>query len=208
MTNTKCSYRLSSGAFCKRWAVRGQSFCAAHKSDPEGSQWHAEHDASVPPLARLAIPRDLFDVVRESINAVRLGRMTPGQGFAISALANAWIHARKQVGFDHSRRVLRDQMLPALSEEERLAEAELAAAPPPGPEAVPAAAQASDSGAASAADTGPLYSPERLRREHWGLSSEEQAHLAEAHNALREKMGWVEDDGSDLQPLPIGKAAG
>lgn len=138
--SNKCSFRLADGRFCKRWALRGQGFCVVHQPDPPKDQHgcserYPEHDVSVPPLARLATPRDLFDVVRESINAVRLGRMSPGQAYAISALVSAWIHARKEVGYSDSRRVLRSQMLPALSEEERVAEDELESSPAPVPPA-------------------------------------------------------------------------
>ena len=130
--SNKCSFVLSNGRPCKRWANRGAGFCDVHKSDPaprpynwkeqNGPDRHSELDVSVPALARLATARDLFDVIRESINAVRLGRMSPGQAYAICALAAAWTNARKELGLEDRTRILRGQMLPALTEEERLAE--------------------------------------------------------------------------------------
>ncbi len=145
--SNKCSYVLANGQPCRRWALRGQGFCPVHQPDPPpipydwrnkekgATHRYSELDVAVPALARLATPRDLFDVIREAINAVRLGRISPGQAYAINALAAAWTKARNQLNSENRDCILRGQMLPALAEEERLAEEELLSseplAPPP-----------------------------------------------------------------------------
>lgn len=282
--SNKCSYRLTSGRFCRRWANHGQGFCYVHQPDPApqviaganlGVARYQENDVAVPPLSRLATPRDLFDVVRESINAVRLGRMAPAQAFAISALVSAWVRARNELKFDDRNRMLRQQMLPTLAEEDRLADDHLESSEPPAPAGQRSALPASEisnlkSPVHSFAPplSAPPFSPDpRIRPgmtmdeafdalcaispapaapstpgsppasrnltsavafhtadppagapalavpppEISNLESDlpaqqphlqfQQIDLVAAHKALAEKMGWVPDDGSDLDSL-------
>ncbi|HEV8385332.1 MAG TPA: hypothetical protein VGQ11_10720 [Candidatus Acidoferrales bacterium] len=42
---------------------------------------------------RLSTPADLFDVIREALHAARLGRIQPGQAYAVGYLATLWLRA-------------------------------------------------------------------------------------------------------------------
>ena len=86
----RCTHRHPDGSFCKRWATRGTLFCYRHQPPPEKPAAE-ENDASLSPLDRLNTHDDLFDVVRESLNAIRLGRLSPGRAYATGYFIDLWL---------------------------------------------------------------------------------------------------------------------
>ena len=108
--NFKCYHRYPAGHFCRRWAEDSKRFCAAHAhlhpAPSEGQKPDISH-----PLSNLWEPPDLFDVVREAINATRLGHITPGQAYAIGYLADVWMRVHRKVSTWRGDRSLYRQML-------------------------------------------------------------------------------------------------
>lgn len=89
--SVRCTFRLDNGKFCRRWARKGSPVCAHHtpaKSAPQTDSDDAEENLS--PLDRLNTHDDLFDVVRESLNAIRLGRLSPGRAYATGYFIDLW----------------------------------------------------------------------------------------------------------------------
>ena len=137
----KCMHRLHDGSFCKRWAAHDSRFCSHH----QGSTAHLEY-AEAPelhPLARLTTPEDIFDLLRETLNATRLGRMAPAQAYAIGYLVSQWRKSYQELGQRQRETAMYRQILPDLMLTEEQLEAERAEAPHPLPVSVdgPAAAQ-------------------------------------------------------------------
>ena len=121
--NIRCVYESPcDGRLCKRWAMRGTNFCFHHQPRPGA---HAVHDgASLHPLARLTTPEDVFDVLRETLNAARQGRISPGQAYAVGYLAQTLLKVRNEVSFFHRQEALYRQIIPTLVDEEGAAEME------------------------------------------------------------------------------------
>jgi hypothetical protein len=128
----KCCFQYDDGTFCKKWAKTGSRFC--HNHQPQGASgprpdghslegWPALH-----PFARLAMPADLFELVRETLNATRMGKVAPAQAHAIVALANVWLRIHEKL--EHADRLyaLDKQILPSLVDAESAAHAERVAA--------------------------------------------------------------------------------
>ncbi len=96
--SVRCTFRLDNGKFCRRWALKGAPFCAHHtpaKSAPQPDSDDAEENLS--PLDRLNTHDDLFDVVRESLNAIRTGRLSPGRAYATGYFIDLWMRVRERM---------------------------------------------------------------------------------------------------------------
>ena len=92
----RCTHRHPDGSFCKRWATRGTLFCYRHQPPPEKPA-ELEDDANLSPLDRLNSHDDLFDVVRETLNAIRLGRISPGRAYATGYFVDLWMRVRERM---------------------------------------------------------------------------------------------------------------
>lgn len=127
----KCLHRLSSGSFCKRWAADGSMFCSHHV----GSTAHLQHEEAMHlhPLARLTTPEDVFDLLRETLNAARLGRIPPGQAYAVGYLVSRWREMYQDLSIRQRESALHRQILPNLLVEECESESERTEAPHPLP---------------------------------------------------------------------------
>ena len=114
-----CYHRFPSGRFCKRWAVEGTRFCHAHAQDNERlKKLMTRPMDTISSLSRLASRHDVFDVVREAINAARLGALTPGQAYAIGYLAEVWLRIDRGFNHDERQEALRRQYLREVLAEE------------------------------------------------------------------------------------------
>lgn len=127
----KCMHRLKDGSFCKRWASQGTRFCSHH----QGSMAHLSPAEAVElhPLARLTTPEDIFDLLRETLNAARLGRIPISQAYAVGYLTSQWFKAYKELQPRQRETALHRQILPGLMLDETRSEAEQAEAPHPLP---------------------------------------------------------------------------
>jgi hypothetical protein len=134
MSGTKCIYRLRSGSFCRRYASAESKFCSHH----QGSVARFEYfdGAELHPLQRLTTPEDVFDMLREALNATRLGRMTPAQAHAIGHLSAEWRKTYDTLLARGREDAIAGQFIPNLMLEEKQREAELAEAPHPLPLAI------------------------------------------------------------------------
>jgi hypothetical protein len=94
--SVRCTFRLDSGKFCRRWARKGSPVCAHHTpASPPAESGDFEENLS--PLDRLNTHDDLFDVVRESLNAIRLGRLSPGRAYATGYFIDLWMRVRERM---------------------------------------------------------------------------------------------------------------
>lgn len=120
--NIRCSYEApTTGMVCKRWAMRGSNFCYHHRPLPADRP----HDGSMlHPLARLADPADIYDVLRETLNAARQGRLAPGQAYAVGYLAQVLLKVYDRVRIDQRDDGLARQIIPTLADEEAAADVE------------------------------------------------------------------------------------
>lgn len=139
----RCFYRHPNGAPCRRWASRDSEFCFYHQPDHSQQERHeAEH---LHPLMRLASPEDIFDVVRETLNAVRLGRIRPGRAYAVGYLVDVWLRVRKELKWQQRDAALCRQLLTEQVEVEELADEALDDEVSPLPDTAHAGSQADDS---------------------------------------------------------------
>ncbi|MBI3484762.1 MAG: hypothetical protein HY012_06375 [Acidobacteria bacterium] len=92
----RCAHKHPGGSYCKRWASTGSPFCYRHQPPPEKPA-ELEDDANLSPLDRLNTHDDLFDVVRESLNAIRLGRLSPGRAYATGYFIDLWMRFRERM---------------------------------------------------------------------------------------------------------------
>jgi hypothetical protein len=92
----RCNQRHPNGSFCKRWASKGSPFCYRHQPPPE-KPGQREDEENLSPLDRLNTHDDLFDVVRESLNAIRLGRLSPGRAYATGYFIDLWMRVRERM---------------------------------------------------------------------------------------------------------------
>lgn len=113
--SVKCAFQFADLRTCQRWANRGSRFC--HNHQPPYRMSDDQYDR-VHPLARLSTPDDVFNVIRESLNATRQGRISPGQAFAVDRLANTWLKFHDRVRTSDRDKVLYQQMLPSLVDAE------------------------------------------------------------------------------------------
>jgi hypothetical protein len=94
--SVRCTFRLDNGKFCRRWARKGSPVCAHHTpASPPAESRDSEENLS--PLDRLNTHDDLFDVVRESLNAIRLGRLSPGRAYATGYFIDLWMRVRERM---------------------------------------------------------------------------------------------------------------
>jgi hypothetical protein len=127
----KCHHRFRSGSFCHRTASPGTPFCGYHQgsratiASVEGAELH--------PLARLTTPEDVWDLLRETLNAARLGRISAAQARAVHHLAREWRAYYALLSERQREKALHRQILPTLMLEESRSDAELAEAPHPLP---------------------------------------------------------------------------
>ena len=91
----RCTFRLENGKFCRRWPIKGTRFCLGHTKVESAPETGVEEDLS--PLDRLNTHDDLFDVVRESLNAIRLGRLAPGRAYATGYFIDLWLRVRDRM---------------------------------------------------------------------------------------------------------------
>jgi hypothetical protein len=112
-----CIHRYSDGSNCRRWASRGQKYC--HKHNPERTDYEAsrKYIHELPAEVRLATVDDVLHVIRQAINGVRLGYMSPSQAYAIGHLSYLWLKLAKESDLDHGRRGLRESMVSVLMED-------------------------------------------------------------------------------------------
>lgn len=125
--NLKCLFRNDDGSYCKRWAQKGSRFCYNHQPQgldgPGGTDWPSLH-----PFTRLATLSDLFDLLRESLNAARMGTMRTGQAASICSLATLWLKTYEKMEQSDRLYALTHQILPTLVDAESAAHAERLAA--------------------------------------------------------------------------------
>lgn len=124
----KCLFRNDDGSYCKRWAQKNSNFCHAHRlpnfNSPESARpWPGLH-----PFTRLATPTDLFDLLRESLNAARMGTMPPGQASSIATLSYAWLKAYDRLRSHDRIEAMDNLILPTLADATCAAQAERLAA--------------------------------------------------------------------------------
>jgi hypothetical protein len=94
--SVRCTFRLDNGKFCRRWARKGSPVCAHHTpASPPVESGDSEENLS--PLDRLNTHDDLFDVVRESLNAIRLGRLSRGRAYATGYFIDLWMRVRERM---------------------------------------------------------------------------------------------------------------
>jgi len=114
----RCSYVHPNGKRCRRFPQEDSNYCYHHTSRWEATDPSQGEDLH--PLLRLATPGDLFDVVRETLNAARLGRIRPSQVYAVGYMAQLW-HRFYNLTTFHSREAgLYRQMNPDLVDEEEI----------------------------------------------------------------------------------------
>ena len=133
----RCVYRYPAGHFCKRWVETGKRFCHDHDPDRDDLPKRTKAD-HLHPLLRLSTPEDLFDAVREAINAARLGRISPGQAYAMGYLADVWLRLHKAIGCGLRDKALHRQFLPDIVAEESALQEDFenTSVPPPTPRQV------------------------------------------------------------------------
>jgi hypothetical protein len=123
----KCLFRNDDGSYCKRWAQKDSRFCYNHQPQgldgPGGTDWPSLH-----PFTRLSTLSDLFDLLRESLNAARMGTMPTGQAASICSLATLWLKTYEKMESADRIYALSHQILPTLVDAESAAHAERLAA--------------------------------------------------------------------------------
>jgi hypothetical protein len=123
----KCLFRYDDGSYCKRWAQKDSRFCYNHQPQgldgPGGTDWPSLH-----PFTRLATLSDLFDLLRESLNAARMGTMPAAQAASICSLATLWLKTYEKMESADRIYALSHQILPTLVDAESAAHAERLAA--------------------------------------------------------------------------------
>jgi hypothetical protein len=116
----RCSYIHPNGKPCRRWPQKDSPFCYHHTArqdaitPTEGEDLH--------PLLRLTTPGDVFDVVRETLNAARLGRIRPSQVYAVGYAIQLWCRMYNMKMIDTRAAGLHRQMNPDLVDEEEISE--------------------------------------------------------------------------------------
>lgn len=118
----RCIFRYDDGSYCKRWAKKDSRYCHAHRPPAFSSTqpgWPGLH-----PFTRLAAPSDLFDLLRESLNAARMGTMPPGQAASIATLSYAWLKAYERLSQYERVQAIDAQILPTLLDASSAAVAE------------------------------------------------------------------------------------
>jgi len=200
----KCYFQYDGSRFCKNWAQQGSRFCRNHQ--PPGPTDDTSH-IGLHPYARLAMPRDVFHLVSESLNAVRLGSMTPAKAYAIGYLSTIWLKLHALMGYAAREDVLRHQILASLVDAESAARAEQEL-PPPDPDP-PAAQAAQPRATADPPDAFDPWAAGRMAgpapsRDAGPVPPDEPINLQEAQARLAELLGFQPDDEDQpLVPAPL-----
>lgn len=92
----RCAFRLENGKFCRCWPLKGTLHCHNHTPTRRPAE-PQDADENLSPLDRLNTHDDLFDVVRETLNAIRLGRVSPGRAYATGYFIDLWMRVRERM---------------------------------------------------------------------------------------------------------------
>ena len=136
MSVALCAHRFPDGTFCKRRALAESRFCGYHRPEavrvkfPRLHPPDFEEHADVHPLARLTDMRDAFNVVRETLNAARQGRIPPGQVYAVACMLDRWLKFHDRMQYEERQQALDSQYVAKVVEAEQEMAAEREAAPP------------------------------------------------------------------------------
>ena len=128
----RCAYVHPNGKKCRRWPQDHSRYCYHHTARADATDESTGEDLH--PLLRLTTPGDVFDVIRETLNAARLGRIRPSQVFAVGYMAQLWARFYAMAKYGDRQAGLYRQLNPDLVDEEEIADdarapvAELAAA--------------------------------------------------------------------------------
>ncbi len=68
--------------------MEDNKYCYHHAPSVEATE--PSDGEGLHPLLRLTTPDDVFDVVRETLNAARLGRIRPSQVYAVGYMVQQW----------------------------------------------------------------------------------------------------------------------
>jgi hypothetical protein len=110
-----CSHRYSDGSACRRWASKASRFC--YKHNPEYLMAKKQSN-ELPPEIRLACVEDLIGVVRQTLTAVRLGYMTPGQAYAVGYMVELRLKLEHESDADQGKKALRRNMVRTMLHDE------------------------------------------------------------------------------------------
>jgi len=116
----RCQYVHPNGKPCRRFPQEDSKYCYHHTS-----RWDAiepSEGKDLHPLLRLTTPDDMFDVIRETLNAARLGRIRPSQVYAVGYMAQLWHRFYRLATFYKREAGLYRQLNPDLVDEEEVAD--------------------------------------------------------------------------------------
>ena len=116
----RCAYVHPNGKPCRRWPQEDSKFCYHHTSRADAVE--PSYGEDLHPLLRLTTYEDVFDVVRESLNAARLGRIRPSQVYAVGYMIQLWLRLHDRTLSGMRERSLHRQMNPDLVDEEEIAD--------------------------------------------------------------------------------------
>jgi hypothetical protein len=116
MSVALCAHRFPNASFCKRRARDGSRFCGYHRADENLTSFPAQPEVN--PLDRLTEISDVFAVVRETVNAARLGRIPPGQVYAVCAAVHLWLKVERKMGYYDRKEALENQYVSSVLDAE------------------------------------------------------------------------------------------
>jgi hypothetical protein len=116
MSVALCAHRFPNASFCQRRAREGSRFCGYHRADENLTSFPEQ--PGVNPLDRLTEISDVFAVVRETVNAARLGRMSPAQVYAVCAAIHLWLKLERELGYHDRQDALERQYVSSVLDAE------------------------------------------------------------------------------------------
>jgi hypothetical protein len=116
----RCAYVHPNGKPCRRWPMEDHKYCYHHAPSVDATQPDTADELH--PLLRLTTPGDVFDVVRETLNAARLGRIKPSQVYAVGYMAQLWARFYDMQRYADRWAGLYRQFNPDLVDEEEVAD--------------------------------------------------------------------------------------
>jgi hypothetical protein len=116
----RCAFVHPNGKPCRRWPQEESKYCYHHTARAEATEPSFGEDLH--PLLRLTTPEDVFDVVRETLNAARLGRIRPSQVYAVGYMMQMWARFYAMAKYGERQAGLYRQMNPDLVDEEEIAD--------------------------------------------------------------------------------------
>jgi hypothetical protein len=116
MSVALCAHRFPNASFCKRRAREGSRFCGYHRADEDLTSFPEQ--PGVNPLDRLTEISDVFAVVRETLNSARLGRIPPGQVYAVCAAVYLWLKVERKMGYYDRKEALESQYVSSVLDAE------------------------------------------------------------------------------------------